>query len=112
MVLCLGALGLSPCRVDADVLTDVGSAVEGLKTLQKACDTMATGSVVVEAAVPGAVGVAAQLAYLEGLQAAVAKHLSAADEQLALATAEVNSVRDAYAKLQKAEDAMRIIARR
>jgi hypothetical protein len=55
--------------------------------------------------------VAAQAAYLEGLQAAVAKHLAAADEQLALATAELKSVQDTYDKLQNAEEAMRVIAR-
>jgi hypothetical protein len=111
MVLCLGVLGLSPGRVDAGVVNDLGSAIEGLKTLQRLCDTAATGTVAVGAAAPGAVGVVAQLAYLQGLEGTLAKHLSAADEQLALATAELNSVKTTYAKLQEAEEAVRIIAR-
>jgi hypothetical protein len=83
-----------------------------MKTLQRACDSVATaGSVVIGASAPAAVGVAAQLAYLQGLEATVAKQLSAADEQLALATAELSSVQATYAKLQQAEEAMRIIAR-
>jgi hypothetical protein len=83
-----------------------------MKTLQRACDSIATaGSVVIGASAPAAVGVAAQLAYLQGLEATAAKYLSATDEQLALATAELKSVQDTYAKLQSAEEAMRIIAR-